>query len=280
MEKIEKHNEMDILVTFDENYCFAFQTMLFSMVINNPECSINVWLLHSNIRIDILDKLEKDCNKIGVKFNSIQVNRDLFKMAPVTNRYPQEMYYRLLAPLLLPSSLQKILYIDPDVLIINSLSELWNLDMKGNCFAAASHIGVIDVINDVNRLRLGTNHDYYNSGVMLIDLNKARNIVKSEDIFDCVREHSAELLLPDQDVFNYLYGKFTLDIEDEKWNYDARCYSSYLVKSNGKSNLNYVMLNTAILHFCGKKKPWKTSYSGRFAALYKHYEQLSIKYYK
>ena len=49
---------------------------------------------------------------------------------------------------------------------------------------------------------IDTGHDYYNTGVILIDLNKARLLVKPDDIFSSVRKHAAELLLPNQDVFN------------------------------------------------------------------------------
>ena len=115
------------------------------------------------------------------------------------------MYYRLLALLILPKSIKKILYLDPDILIINSIRPLWETELGNYIFAAASHVGVTGVINDINRARLRVDHDYYNSGVMLMDLTKARSIVNVEEIFQCVREHKEELLLPDQDIFNYLY---------------------------------------------------------------------------
>ena len=35
--------------------------------------------------------------------------------------------------------------------------------------------------------------------------------------------------------------------------------------------------NTAILHFCGKRKPWNKAYVGRFGVLYKHYMQLAAR---
>ena len=87
------------------------------------------------------------------------------------------MYYRLLAPCLLPEGLERVIYLDPDILVINPLRPLWEMDLKGSIFAAASHVGVIDIMNGIKRIRLDTGHDYYNTGVMLIDLNKARTLV-------------------------------------------------------------------------------------------------------
>lgn len=266
--------KINLLVTFDKNYIPPFRVMLKSLVATNPQEMFHIWLLHSAIPEQELQALNEYCSALRVALSPLQVDRAFFENAPVSKQYPQEMYYRLLAPLILPEAVDKILYIDPDILVINPVRPLWELELDGNVFAAASHTGVFDVMNGVNRARLGKEHDYFNSGVMLMDLTKARELVKPEDIYDCVREHSAELILPDQDVFNFLYGTHTQQIDDEVWNYDARYYSSYLLRSNGLCNMDWVMQNTVFLHFCGKKKPWKASHSSRFGSLYKHYMNL------
>lgn len=270
-------NRMDLLVTFDSNYITPFQVMLKSITINNPGEEIHIWLLHSGISENQLQTLHEYCNLQNVSLTPVLISRQAFENAPVSTQYPQEMYYRLLAPHLLPSSLKKVLYLDPDILVINPLRPLWETELNDNAFAAASHTGVLNIMNGINRIRLNTEHDYYNSGVMLMDLDKAREIIKADEIFQCVSEHEMELLLPDQDVFNYLYGLRTLQVEDAIWNYDARYYSDYLIRSSGTYHMDWIMKNTAILHFCGKRKPWNTSYSNRFAALYKHYMQVAFR---
>ncbi|HIT68988.1 MAG TPA: glycosyltransferase family 8 protein, partial [Candidatus Aphodomonas merdavium] len=129
----------------------------------------------------------------------------------------------------------------------------------------------------VNQLRLGTEHDYYNSGVLLMDLERARQEIKASELFRYVEQHRIALVLPDQDVLNALYGNKILPLEDVLWNYDARNYSNYLLRSGGVCNLPWVMEHTAILHFCGKEKPWKPKYTRRFGILYQHYAQLNRK---
>lgn len=269
------NDTINVLVTFDKNYIKPFKTMLKSLVANNPKETVHVWLIHSEIPQFELQLLEKYCNLQNVTLTPLQVDRTIFQNAPVSKQYPQEMYYRLLAPHILPTSIEKVLYLDPDILVINSIRPLWDIILNNFTFAAASHIGVTNMINSVNRIRLGNDHDYYNTGVILIDLKKAREVVKPEEIFQCVKEHEVELLLPDQDVFNFLYGKETMPLDDAIWNYDARYYANYLIRSGGDYNLDWIMQNTVILHFCGKKKPWNQSYSYRFAALYKHYMKVA-----
>lgn len=63
--------------------------------------------------------------------------------------------------------------------------------------------------------------------------------------------------MPDQDVLNALYGARILPLEDLIWNYDPRNYSEYKLHSHGKADTRWVIQNTAVLHFCGRDKPWK-----------------------
>lgn len=269
------NDKINILVTFDKNYIKPFQVMLKSLEINNPLEVFHIWLLHSAIPQEDLLFLSEYCSAQRMALTPIQVDRAIFENAPVSKQYPQEMYYRLMAPRLLPDVIDRVLYLDPDILVINPVRSLWEKQLGECAFAAASHSGITEFINDVNRVRFGKDHDYFNTGVLLMDLEKARRIVKEEDIFACVREWARQLLLPDQDVFNLLYGVYTLQEDDNIWNYDARYFSAYLIKSKGQCNLDWVMQNTVFLHFCGKQKPWKTQYSSRFASLYKHYMNLT-----
>lgn len=269
-----KNDTIHVMVTINKNYILPLRVMLKSLVTSNSQESIQIWLLHSGIPARDLFALEAYCSSLHMTLAQVEVDRAIFENAPVSQQYPQEMYYRLLAPRLLPDTLERILYLDPDILVINPVRSLWELPLGECAFAAASHSGVFEIINDVNRVRLKKEHDYYNTGVLLMDLAKARELVKAEEIFNCVREHSEKLVLPDQDVFNLLYGGLTLQLDDSIWNYDVRYFSAYLLKSDGQCNMDWVMENTVFLHFCGRQKPWKTTYLNRFAALYKHYMNL------
>lgn len=245
-----------VLVSFDKHYISPFQTMLKSLTANNPGESFHIWLLHSAIPPEALAALAQYCDRLGAPLTALSVDRSIFENALTTWRYPQEMYYRLLAPRLLPQGIAKALYLDPDILVINPLRPLWDVDLGKCAFAASSHTDIFDVVGEINRVRLGTDHDYFNTGVILMDLEKARSLVVPEDIFRCINEHEAVLMLPDQDVFNHLYGAYVLPVDDAVWNYDARYYTTYLLRSGNVRNIEWVMKHAAILHFCGAKKPW------------------------
>lgn len=160
---------MNLLLTLDENYLMPCKVMLNSFFTSNSnEADVTVYLLHSAIPAEKLKELSDFCSCFGAKLRSISVDAALFENAPTSRRYPKEMYYRLLSPLILPQELNRVLYLDPDMLIINPLRPLWELNLYGKTFAAASHTGLTEMANEINNVRLDTAHEYFNSGVMLI----------------------------------------------------------------------------------------------------------------
>ncbi len=266
---------MNLLFALDQNYIPQLKVLLTSLWINNPGEIFSLYLMYNNLPSQTLDELATWCKKTGYELSPIEVEESLFQSAPVNNRYPVEMYYRLLAAQILPDHVEKILYLDPDILVINPIRPLWETELDTHLFAAAAHTGKTELANNVNRIRLGVEHDYYNSGVLLMNLRQCRKEIVPKEIFDFVESHRKELMFPDQDILNAMYGSRILPLDDVLWNYDARNYNHYMVRSSAKYNSRWVMEHTAILHFCGKAKPWKSGYIYRFGVLYMHYEQLT-----
>lgn len=123
---------MNILLTLDENYLLPCKVMLDSLFASNPaETDVTVYLLHSAIPAEKLEELASFCAALGAALRPIAVDAALFESAPTSKRYPKEMYYRLLSPLILPREVERVLYLDPDMLIINPLRPLWEMDLYG-----------------------------------------------------------------------------------------------------------------------------------------------------
>lgn len=267
---------MNILVTLDSNYIFPLKVMLKSLFINNRKNSFSIYLMHSSLKDYEIEDLNDYIEKHGSKLIVVYVDDDYFKDAPTIFYYTKEMYYRLLAYKLLPDNIDRILYLDPDTLIINPVDELYNTDLEGYLFAAAYH----DVISfkEINKIRLNQYKikAYYNSGVLLMNLKLQRQRIDAQTIFDFVEKNRSKLIMPDQDVLNALYSKQIKTLDEKLYNYDVRYYRYYKLMSGGVWDMDRVIKNTVILHFCGKKKPWKKDYNGRFHALYKHYEKLAL----
>lgn len=275
--KQQKSDIIEILVTIDQNYIKPLEVMMYSLKLNNLAENFRIWLIYDNIAISALSKLTEYGQKIGIKIETVAMNNQITFPNSLLNLhdYPKEMYFRLLSSKVLPTELKRVIYLDPDILVINSIRPLWELDLTGKMFAAAVHEGLTDIMSSINNLRLGTTTDYFNSGIMLMDLEQMRKKVKIEDITAAIEQNHDTLILPDQDILNYLYGEDILKIPETRWNYDARAYSVYLARSTGDCSLEWVMSNTSILHFCGKPKPWQKEKHSRFKALYLNYQQMT-----
>jgi len=268
---------MNILLTLDRNYLLPMQVLLTSLLLNNPGETFEIYLAADDLTQEDLQPAQALCIRCGASLHLVPIQESWFAAAPTLRYYSRAMYYRLLAAQLLPDTLDRVLDLDPDMLVINSLHALYNTDMGDHLYAACIHKGLVDLSTPVNRVRLGTyeTEGYFNSGMLLMNLSAIRKRVQAQDIFDYVEKNRQLLVLPDQDVLNGLYGDSILPLDECLYNYDARKYSEYLVSSQGQRDMGWVMENTCILHFCGKKKPWKKTVTGRFLALYRHYMNLS-----
>ncbi|MDD7306753.1 MAG: glycosyltransferase family 8 protein [Peptoniphilaceae bacterium] len=267
---------MNILVTLDKNYLHPLKVMLASMFINNPGQVFDIYVIADGLEDEDFKNLEVFAAKKASFIHRVFFDDRVFDGAKASRYYSKAMYYRLLAAELLPKDLDRILYLDPDILVINEISELYNIDFEGNLFAAASHGDRMGVIDAVNRIRLSNFKAdlYFNSGVMMMNLEKMREEIKKEDIFSYIEDNAKGLLLPDQDVLNALYGHKILEIDDSLYNFDTRNFIKDFIASKADKNMDWIIENTVFLHFCGRSKPWHRGYFGYFSALYKHYEKL------
>lgn len=264
---------MNILVTLDSNYLKPLRIMLQSLFMNNTCEKFHIYVIHANLEEDDLEDLKRFIELYGSKLHVIHVDDNFFGDAPLVFHYTKEMYFRLLACKLLPETMDRILYLDPDILVINPIKNLYEMELQGFLYGAAYHNKIS--VKEINKVRLLPYEidEYYNSGVLLMNLKELRNKVDENEIYQFVEENRSRLIMPDQDILNALYAKEIKNIDEILYNYDARYYSYYKLISKGVCDMEYIINHTVILHFCGKRKPWTKKYNGRFESLYRHYEK-------
>lgn len=229
----------------------------------------DVFVLHSDLEESIQRAMERDFQE-RVTFHFLQVPEELFADFPETARYPRQIYYRLAAPLLLPRELDRILYLDVDVVVINSLRPFYEVDFESSYFVGCTHTR--EFLTKLNQARLQSDKAvaYINTGVLLMNLNVLRQVIRLEEISAYVREHEKALILPDQDILTALYGDKIKLADSLLYNLSDRVLNFY----NGshpkeKRDVNWVRRNTAIIHYCGRNKPWNESYTGTLGVFYR-----------
>ena len=115
---------MNLLFSIDDHYTTQLATVLLSIKVSTPAQRFEVYVIQKQ-PLQNGDQLAAFCQRLGMTYHPVMVKNEMFKDAPVTDRYPTTIYYRLLAHKLLPTDLHKILYLDADVLCINDLAQLY-----------------------------------------------------------------------------------------------------------------------------------------------------------
>lgn len=260
-----------ILVTLDALYLRPLCVMLRSLAARTPERDFRVFVLHSSLTPADLDAVRRAIEGCRMTLEEIRVSGGGLDGAPTTDRYPREMYYRIFAAQVLPPELDRVLYLDPDVLAINPVEKLYATPMGDALFAACSHVHAS--LRKLNELRLGMKKDapYINSGVMLLNLSRLRREQRPETVQEWLAEHKS-LFLPDQDVISTLYGDRILLLDALQYNLGEKFYLSCRLRprsvGEGRPDLAWVRQNTVLIHYCGRNKPWKPRYIGELGVFY------------
>ncbi|MGT2928734.1 glycosyltransferase family 8 protein [Streptococcus dentasini] len=263
---------VNLLFTVDDAYVDQLKVTLYSIKQNLSAAEVHVYLLQKAL-LRKNDQLADFCQVLDYHYHPIIVGDQPFKDAPTTDRYPDTIYYRLLAHEFLPKDINKILYLDADILCLNDFREFYQQELGQNLYAAASHNADSKIMDMINQLRLQNyemESSYFNTGVLLMNLALIRQTVERQDILDYIEKNQTKLILPDQDVLNGLYADRVQAVPDEIYNYDARYSRLYKARSSGYWDIDWVIGNTVFLHFAGRDKPWKPNYTTRYAALYKY----------
>ena len=133
-------------------------------------------------------------------------------------RYTIGSMFRVMLPELLPD-VDKIIYLDADILVNRDIKELWDTDIQDYCLAAVpdySTVNGLETPYPVAKQEVPASH-YFNSGVLCMNLDRIRAKGNMhENILNYLEENQGARLL-DQDALNAVYGGETF-LVDGSWN--------------------------------------------------------------
>jgi lipopolysaccharide biosynthesis glycosyltransferase len=258
---------VNLLFCIDRSFVPLLQSCLKSIIKNGGAEHYDAYLLHSDLTEE--DERMMESTFSAVTFHFIPIDEALFRDFPEFKRYPLQIYYRLATPLFLPKELDRILYLDVDTVVINSLVPLYESSFDGAYFMACTHTRKL--LTKLNQLRLGMDNDapYINSGVMMINLAELREHFSMEEIRRFAEEKRERLLLPDQDIITALYGDRVKLLDSMIYNLSDRTLNFYNADpDNEPRDLDWVRQNSVVIHYFGRNKPWKEHYHGVLDVFY------------
>lgn len=265
---------MNILFAADSGYQKRLQICIRSFLRFPSEEGYDIYIMHSDWTEEEQGRFQRQIGE-GARVHFIYVDPQIFADFPDNKRYPKLIYYRIYAAHFLPKEMKRILYLDGDTIVINSLEELYNMDLEGYYYCACTHVK--KVLNKINQIRLGTEEEYayINSGVLLMNLELLRKEQKVDEIKEYVKERGMFFTLPDQDVITALYGEKIKIIDTLKYNLSDRIlhiHNANLTKE--RIDLDWIRKNGVVIHYYGKNKPWDDSYFGKLDVFYHEVEKV------
>lgn len=248
----ENKAQMNIAVAFNQKFFKYAYVMMTSLYENNKDSSITLYVLHSELTEEMLGELLQLAEKYSGEIVPILVEKEkLEEQLPTTTEWSIEMYYRLLMPDLLPEEIERILYLDVDMIINQNLHDFYAQDFEGKLFCVCKDVTELkyELWQQMFGAFLEKGFAYFNSGVMLWNLKEVRKKYHFADYMRVAKQWNYQLVAPDQDLLNYCHWQEVKYADAAVYNQFAR------VAHNQGKNREEIEKQVVILHFAGAK-PW------------------------
>lgn len=165
--------------------------------------------------------------------------------------YSLEMYQRYFAADILPDT-DKIIYLDCDTVINGSLRPLWQTDLGTKGLAACAIPGATRTATLTGQ----KNKPYFNSGVMLINAKKWREMDAAALLLRTTKAHFQYLYEPDQDILNLCFMDDWITLTPI-WNVIRPYYIENPDFSTSTADMRNICKNARIIHYNSQYKPWQ-----------------------
>lgn len=252
------NSRINIATALNSRYMRYTYVMLTSLFRNQPDAHIHVYLLHSDLTESDQTHLLSLAKEYSQNIHFLFIDQSLFSdKLPTTSSWPLEAYYRLLLLNLLPLEVERILYLDVDMIINKPISKLYFTDFENSYFCVCRDMGVSlpfsDIRNEIFKEHISNSFTYFNSGMMLWNIKELRSKYSFNDYMALAQRLNFHILAPDQDLLNFMHWNQVKFVDEYQYNLFSK-----LAYNNGVRYQD-VLSETTIVHFAGMK-PWEGEY--------------------
>lgn len=201
-QKEKEKESMDILYSSSDSYAFLTGISILSLLENNKSCDrIHIYIMDNHISAENKDKLVEVVNNYGRQISFVPMP-DIEAMTGRninTGRWNISTFGRLFMASVLPGNVHKVLNIDCDTIIVDSLTELWKTDISGKVFG-----GISECMNDRYRRNIGksSGEGYFNGGIVYMNCDEVRKREIENQFVEFIAKYGDSLAYLDQDVLN------------------------------------------------------------------------------
>ena len=249
--------------------------MVASIVANVEEPDLHLHLLHDGqLPPEGLAAFADMATGFGVRLRTHRVEDGRLDGIPTAGFTTKASWYRVFLPELLPE-VDRLLYLDADLLVLDSLRPLRDVELGPGYLAAVTNVFEPVHVHRPAQLGLRGPDAYFNAGVLLVDLDRMRTDGMADAVLDYARANAPRLLWRDQDALNVVMGEGRVALHP-RWN----CMNSVMEFEEasrvfGPEAVEDARRHPAIRHFEGPSinKPWHRLADPASQRLYRAYRR-------
>ncbi|MBC8037682.1 MAG: glycosyltransferase family 8 protein [Rhizobiales bacterium] len=287
-----QEDTVTLLCSANAAYAAPLAVMLTSAARNLKSAArLSIHVVESDISQQLRERIElsvqgNKADKLEVIFNWKRIDLDRFGYEPglASGRYflPRDCFSRLLAAEILPPSCTRAIYLDSDIVVLGDIGKLQSLINDESTISAATgvywpyisseHTPGRAVVFNYAELGLNERRPYFNSGVMVLNMNRWRERDIGAKALAYLEMHQDKIHLHDQGILNAILANEWFRL-DQKWNQCSTILDPSIWKEPEYNRIQWknTFLSSHIIHFDGPSKPWlSTARQPRMSYYYKY----------
>lgn len=292
-------NNIPVCLSMDANYVLYTGVAIQSIISNMSKANnYDILVLSQGVSTAEQKKIAQiadDYPNVSIRF--IEVKRYIDNVMSdyffTISHFSEAVYYRIFIAKIL-TAYDKVVYVDSDLVVTTDIAELYRTDVHNNSLGAVQDTEVVRmyftdrVITDYldNILRIKNPYDYFNSGVLIMNLKKMRTYDIESDFITVMGRIKSPYMV-DQDVLNVMFQHDVM-LLDGSWNYEYHLsiwHPNYAAELPVKvlEHYHHSKKHARIVHFAGSKKPWQypqfemSSHFWKYARQTPFYEEILQK---
>ena len=248
-----------VAVAIDAGYAPWAATLIWSCLQANPREALQFDVLHDG-SLSVSDRARLasivDAGPSAVHFHDFERGR--LRSLPSTPEFGTIVWLRFHLPEVLGDA-SRVLYLDSDTFVAGALRPLWETDLGVAPVAAVANVVEPGARAHVAELGVAYPGGFFNSGVLLLDLERMRSEHATEALLRFAEEHRADLLWPDQDALNAVFAERWVALHP-RWNAQNSLWSwrDWSLEVFDQTTIDEATSAPKIRHFEGPglSKPW------------------------
>lgn len=275
---------MKVVYASNDQYARHLGVSLYSLMDHNKEAGeLHVYILSMGFSSESRTRLLAIGELFGREITIIELGdlKERFSFEVNTGGFDLSIMARLFVGEVLPETVERVLYLDCDTVVLSSLQRLWETELGPYMLGAVMEPTIYPSVKE--EIGLLPEAPYFNSGVLLIDMKQWRQSDVQKMLLDFYCSMGGTLFAGDQDTLNGalkgrikpLSPRYNFFTNYKYFRYSHLVRLSPVYKTVSKASFEEAKRHPVIVHYMGDERPWKKGNLNPYRRAYDHYLSLT-----